>query len=106
MSAVLDPLPRLADHRIAGVTVGHGKCAVGDLDDPVQVNGLIQSRCQRFVADHVNSSLNENPGLLRMQIVRRDNHNRFDAVVTPGFSLGHIPPVGVASVRGNSKLSG
>ncbi|CTQ77719.1 hypothetical protein LAX5112_05028 [Roseibium alexandrii] len=88
--AVLDHLPRLTDHRIAGVIVRENKQGRRGLGRFGQLFGVCQRGGHRLVADHVNAAFQKRLGSRIVNMVRRHDGNRFDPVLQPCLPFGHV----------------
>ena len=65
----LDPLARLAHHRVAGVVVGQRQQQAGLGGQRLQLAGVGTAGGQRFVADHRDAGLQEGGGHRHRQVV-------------------------------------
>ena len=101
--AVLHPLPGLPHHRIAGVVVGDGEDAPVLRGQRFEAARFLDRRCQRLVADDVDAGLQERLGHRRVQMVRRDDGDRLDAVAARRLRLRHRRVVGIAAVLGEAE---
>ena len=88
----------MPDKRITGIIIGDGKYQSARARLVAQAARLLKGCRQRFVADDVNTRIQEGVGDRGVHMVRGDDRNRFDTVGSCGLGLGHGPKVRIGSI--------
>ena len=101
-----DHLARLPHHGVAGVVEGDEEAPALRVGQRHQRLGLRKRDRQRLVADHVDAGLEERRRDRRVQVVRRDDDDRLDAVGPGRLGAGHLAPVGIGALGRDAELGG
>ena len=89
----------LPDHCMVRIGIGHDNEPVFPARQADQLVRVFDRRCHRLVENDIDPGIQERLRDLGMAPVGCADRNRVDPVGSRSFRLGHLPEVGIASIR-------
>ncbi len=101
--ALLDQRPRMPHERIARVRIRDREHEPFLAREPGKRLAFIERHRERLVADHMDAGFEKRRRDPRMQMIRRNDRNRVDAVIACGFRRGHLAKVRIAARQADAR---
>lgn len=93
----------LAHHRIGGIAIIHRTDLARSLGDTDDFFALVHCHRHRLFAQHVETSLKEGLGDLKMRGVRGGDGDQIDTIRPPLFARKHLGPIAIGAVGGDAQ---